>query len=250
MTELIRAVFTRPPAIRAEDDTGDGRPHLVGHFAVFDTWTEVDSWFEGHFMERISPGAFRKSMKERRSQIKVLYDHGFDPSLGQKPLGPISELKEDEIGGWYDVSLIDTDYNRDFIIPAASEPGLLGASFRFEVVKESWDRKTKSSEYNPAALPERTIKEVRLFELGPVTFPAYEAATAGVRSRADFDLWRNLDDEGRLELSRFIRATQRTPNGAASDTPPGAVEPTEEPPRHSEAITQAMRRQRLLTLRS
>jgi hypothetical protein len=31
-------------------------------------------------------------------------------------------------------------------------------------------------------LPERTIKELRLFEFGPVTFPAYQSATAGVRS--------------------------------------------------------------------
>jgi len=42
--------------------------------------------------------------------------------------------------------------------------------------------KPERSDYNPDALPERTIHEVELFEFGPVTFPAYAGATAGVRS--------------------------------------------------------------------
>jgi phage head maturation protease len=42
-----------------------------------------------------------------------------------------------------------------------------------------------TSSYNPDGLPERTVKEAQLFEISVVTFPAYEDATAGVRSLTD-----------------------------------------------------------------
>jgi hypothetical protein len=48
-------------------------------------------------------------------------------------------------------------------------------------VNESPDR----SDANPDGLPERTIKEAQVMEFGPVTFPAYAGATAGVRSLTD-----------------------------------------------------------------
>ena len=183
---LVRALLAPPPAeLRAKDDDGDGGlGTLAGHFAVFDEWTQIESWWEGRFLERIAPGAFKRTIKENRARIKVLYDHGMDPTLGNKPLGPIDVLKEDDKGARYEVPLIDTDYNRGFIVPAATA-GLLGASFRFSVVKEEWNEKPAKSKANPDRLPERSITDVDLYEFGPVTFPAYEGATAGMRSGTD-----------------------------------------------------------------
>jgi len=40
--------------------------------------------------------------------------------------------------------------------------------------------------HNPDAIPERTILQTQVFEFGPVTFPAYEGASAGVRSLTDW----------------------------------------------------------------
>jgi hypothetical protein len=63
-----------------------------------------------------------------------------------------------------------------------------GASFRFRVTREHVVQTSDASTYNPLALPERTIQEARVMEFGPCTFPAYQGATAGVRSLTDWYL--------------------------------------------------------------
>jgi HK97 family phage prohead protease len=176
---LFRGVL--PFEFSRSDSSGDG--HLVGHFAVFDQWTRISSFWEGDFMERIAPGAFKKTIKERADQIRVLFQHGRDPQIGDKPLGTIESLAEDDQGAAYDVKMFDTSYNRDLL------PGLearqYGASFRMQVMIDELDQEPDPSEENPQGIPERTIKEIKLYEFGPVTFPAYENATAGIRSLTD-----------------------------------------------------------------
>ncbi len=162
---------------------GVSAPVLHGHFAVFDTPTEIDSLYEGRFIEQIAPGAFRKTFKENRSQIRALFQHGFDPQVGDKPLGPIRELREDETGAWYEVELLDTDYNSE-LLPGL-RAGLYGASFRFRVIREDWDERPEASGDNPDGLPVRTIREAKVYEMGPVTFGAYPEATSMVRSLTD-----------------------------------------------------------------
>jgi hypothetical protein len=59
-------------------------------------------------------------------------------------------------------------------------------------VREEWDDKPTRTETNPKGLPERTINELKLYEAGPVTFPAYSATTAGIRAGASnaYEAWR------------------------------------------------------------
>lgn len=226
--DLIRGY--KPGLQLRSDEGGEAPPTLYGHFSIFNTWTEINSTYEGRFLERVAPGTFAKTMKESRAQIKVLYDHGADPQLGNKPLGPLTDLREDEEGGYYEVPLIDTSYNRDFVIPALNA-GLLGASFRFQVVRDEWNDKAERSEFNPNGLPERTIREVRLFELGPVTFGAYPEATAKVRSLTD-----HYHD---LRTSPFRAAPGHPePDDAATtttDAPPNEA-PTGRTPAEREAL--------------
>lgn len=186
-------------AATTDGDAGDGRT-LFGHFSVFNTWYEVNSMWEGNFLERIAPGSFTQTIADRGGQVKALYDHGHDPQIGNKPLGAFKELSEDDTGGYYEIGLIETSYNNDFVIPA-SRAGLLGSSFRFTVNAESWVDTPKASKDNPRALPERTITGVDLFELGPVTFPANPEATAALRSTTDDFFERLLHDP--LFVSRF-----------------------------------------------
>lgn len=160
---------------------------LVGYAAVFNEWTEINSW-EGRFRERIDPKAFDKTLKERGDKIKVLFNHGFDPQIGDKPLGKPRVMKPDQRGLWTETPLDDTSYNND--IKASLGSGALdGMSFRFSVTREEWN------DDEDLDMPERIIKELRLYEFGPVTFPAYEATTAGVRARPAYEAWRQTHEQ-------------------------------------------------------
>jgi HK97 family phage prohead protease len=214
---LFRAVF---PGVAVEDRAGDGdgMPVLRGHFAVFNQWTEINSVFEGHFLERVSPGAFAKTFKENRDNMRVLFQHGRDPQIGDKPLGMIDDVSEDDTGARYSVPLFDTSYNRD-LVPGL-RAGAYGASFRFRVTREAFNRTPEASEFNPDSLPERTIQEASVSEFGPVTFPAYAGATAGVRSLTDEFLIQAFTREPQRlrELMQHMQGPAQAPLDDAGST--------------------------------
>lgn len=197
--DIVRAL--RPaPEIRANSDNGDVRT-MVGHFSVFDTWYEVNSIFEGHFLERTAPGAFRETMAEDRQGVKVTFNHGYDV-LGDQVLGDIADMREDAAGAYYEVPLFRSVPD---LIVEGLEAGVYGSSFRFRVTGEEWDDEPGESDDNPKGLPERTITKVRLMEFGPVTFPANPDATAGVRSLTD-DYYERLRDRSPTQFEAACRA--------------------------------------------
>jgi|SRR5215471_6302454 len=187
--QLVEEFRARPVGyeLRDGDQVGGSRmPTLVGHLAVFNEWAEVRSRNEGHFMERLSPRAFTKTIKENLTQMRCLFQHGQDPQFGEKPLGPIKSVRSTDVGVEYEVPLLDTSYNRDLITMLRSDPPVLGSSFRFAVIDDDVDARPRRSAHNPKGIPERTIRELRMSEFGPVTFPAYKGTTSSLRSITDW----------------------------------------------------------------
>jgi HK97 family phage prohead protease len=205
--DLVRALPARPE-FRDETADGDGLGTMAGHFSVFNTWYQVDSLWEGTFLERVAPGAFAETIEQDRAGMRVLFDHGYDPQIGNKVLGPIESLAEDKTGPAYEVPLFDTSYNRD-LLPGL-RAGVYGSSFRFRVLGEEWDDEPKTSKANPKGMPERTITRATVMEFGPVTFPANPAATAGMRSLTDqfYDRLRARDTQA---YDAAVRAAGITP---------------------------------------
>lgn len=178
ISNLLRAYCADDAAeYRASED---GPDILSGHFATFDDWTVINSRYEGHFLERIAPGAFDDTIRGR--SIPVLFQHGSDPTVGEKPLGDIVSLRSDARGMAYEVALYDSGYVNE--LKPAFRSGM-GASFKFSVVDEEWVTPSRAADHNPDRLPERTLTNVHLYEFGPVVFPAYANATAGMRSVTD-----------------------------------------------------------------
>lgn len=214
---LVRAVLPGLE-VRAKGDEGK-MPTLHGYFLRFNEDTEIDSLFEGRFIERIAPGAAKKTLEESGDAVRILYNHGHDPSIGEKPL-TAPNLREDEQGVYYEGELFDTSYNRD-LIPAL-EAGQLGASFKFRVIQESINEEPERSEANPDGIPERTITELKLYEGGPVTFPAYDGATAGLRSRTGEDVlarWVERNPEHVKGLLARTELEAEPPETALQDEP-------------------------------
>ena len=195
MSEAPRDDLVRSAPFALERADGDDGLTLTGHGAVFNEWTTIDSW-EGRFRERIAPGAFRKTLQENGNRVRLQFDHGQHPLIGSLPIGSIRKLKEDSRGLYVEARLADNWLVQP--VREAIETGSIdGMSFRFSVVAEKWANQDSD-------LPERTITEVRLMELGPVVWPAYDGTDVGVRS---LELARSLmaaDDDTRREIATIL----------------------------------------------
>jgi phage head maturation protease len=225
---LIRAVM---PGVEYRDapSEGDAGPVLFGHFARFNEWTEIRSAWEGNFMERFVPRAFTKTLKDRAP--KVLFQHGQDPEVGDKPIAAINNVREDGEGAFYEARLFD---GLPPLVMDGLRAGQYGASFRFSVVREEINDDPGTSDHNPMGLPERTVKEAKVAEFGPVTFPAYGGATAGVRSLTDEFLlgaMRADPEKAREMLERALSLKDITPT--VSEEEP--VEAQQDAPAESDA---------------
>jgi phage head maturation protease len=107
---------------------------------------------------------------------RVLLEHGND-AIGNRPLGPPDVLREDGEGAYFEVPLVDGVPEQ---VVSALRADLYGASFRFRVMREEVVDEPGRSAHNPDNLQERTLREVKVMEFGPVAFPAYAEATAKV----------------------------------------------------------------------
>lgn len=180
--DVVRAIDSAPE-LRAEGPSDGNLGTVVIRFSTFNTWYEVCSMWEGDFLERTAPGAFAQTIADDATSMRCLFDHGYDPTIGNKVLGPITSLSEDAKSPVGEVSLFDTSYNRD-LLPGL-KAGVYGSSMRMRVTSDQWDNEPKPSKYNPKGMPERTITGAKVMEFGPVTFPANPDSTAGMRSLTD-----------------------------------------------------------------
>lgn len=180
--DVVRAQPAATATVLREDP-GAAMPRMIVRFSRFGEWYEVNSMWEGHFLERVKSGSFKRTIRNNGDQVRVLFNHGHDFSIGDKVLGPSENLREETDSPVGEVPLFDTSYNRD-LLPGI-RAGVYGSSFRMRVLQDEM-AEPGSSKWedtgNPewSGLPQRTITEIRLFEYGPVTWPANPGATAGI----------------------------------------------------------------------
>ena len=234
------------------EETSSGLGTLEVNFSKYNEWYRIDSFWEGSFIERVAPGSFKKTLNERGDQTKILFNHGMDPTTGDKVLAMPEEYGDRKESPFLAGSLFDTSYNRD-LLPGL-RAGAYGSSFMFEVLGESWENEPDKSEYNPDGLPERTITEVRLFEAGPVTWPANPGATAGMRCGTDWygEQVRGHDGARYEDFVRSFEAFRKLNNlitpGADQAQRANTVPPTPDPGRHVTGMSASARARRLFTL--
>ena len=149
----------------------EGEPvKIKGHAAVFDKLSDPIMGFR----EKIAPGAFRKSIR-RKADVRALWNHNPDYVLGRTKSGTL-RLKEDDIGLAIEIQPPDTQWAND-LVTTIERGDVDQMSFGFVVVKEEWTEDHKKKE------TVRTLEEVDLFDVSPVTFPAYPQTDVAVRAR-------------------------------------------------------------------
>lgn len=182
---------------RAKKDDGT-LGMLRGYFVTWAERAEIDSPFEGHFIEQFERGAFKKTFSEQGDAMRMLIDHGADPQQGKRPIaGKFTELGENGRGATYEAPLLDTAFNRE-LLPGL-EAGLYGASMRFRIIRAEEDINPGRSADNPDGIPVRTIKEAQVREVSVTAFPVYKDTSAEISIRCITDqvmITRALQDEG------------------------------------------------------
>ena len=188
---------------------GDELPKIEGYAAVFNKDSE-----DMGFIERIAPGAFKKALKT--SDVRALFNHDSNIILGRASAGTL-ELKEDKKGLFMSVTPPDTQLVRDMVLSPIERGDITQQSFGFIV--EEGGAKWKEVE---GETPIRTITEVKeLFDVSPVTYPAYPDTAVALRSLESIkkdvatdaqDLATKAQDEARnLEID--IIKLERTAGG-------------------------------------
>ena len=147
--------------------TVDDGSTLVGHAAVFNTVIDL-----GYFREQILPGAFKKTLADN-ADVRALFNHDPNIILGRTKSGTL-KLREDDTGLLSEISMPDTTHGHD-LMASVKRGDIDQMSFAFQAVQEKWD---ETDENNPI----RTITEARLFDVSPVTYPAYPTTDVSARS--------------------------------------------------------------------
>ncbi len=152
--------------VRVDEDSRT----LSGYAAVFEKLS-VDLW---GFKEKIRAGAFAQSIAD--DIVKALWNHNTDHPLGSTKNDTL-RLEERGKGLWFELDLDDTTWGQD-AHKAIRRGDVDAMSFGFRTRKDEWD---KSDEKNPI----RTLVDVQLLEVSPVSFPAYPATSVQARAMAD-----------------------------------------------------------------
>ncbi|RVO55149.1 HK97 family phage prohead protease [Sinorhizobium meliloti] len=162
MTDIEKRGGFHGVEARADDE----KRTLVGYAAVFNSDTTIGDYF----VERIAPGAFADTING--GDIRALVDHDPGRVVGRTKSGTL-RLVEDSKGLRAEIDVPDTSDGRD-LWTLVERGDISGMSFGFRVTKQEWDES--------GDIPVRTIREIELFEVSAVAFPAYDDTSIGVRS--------------------------------------------------------------------
>jgi HK97 family phage prohead protease len=141
---------------------------LTGYAAVFNSLS-VDL---GNFHERVLPGAFTETIHQ--DDIRALWNGNPNYVLGRKKNGTL-RLSEDSKGLAVEIKLPDTILGKA-IIELVHRGDVDQMAFGFATLKEQWIREEGKRI--------RELQKLKLFEVGPATFPIYPQTNLAVAQRS------------------------------------------------------------------
>lgn len=169
---------------------------IEGYFAVFNSNYEIGPGMS----ESVAPGAFKNTLS---GDIRALVNHDSTLVLGRNTAKTL-ELSEDERGLWGRIRINPNDSDAVNLYERVKRGDVSQCSFGFDILDEE-------TEFREDGGVHWTIKEVKLYEVSCVTFPAYESTNIDARSKQRDDILKRKTEEWRIKMKeRLNHGTQST----------------------------------------
>jgi HK97 family phage prohead protease len=121
-------------------------------------------------VERINKRAFTRAITEAHD-VRGLFNHDPDNLLGRTSSGTL-RLSVDSRGLRYSISYDPLDPDHQRVARKLQRGDLTGSSFAFQATDEAW--------HHDGQREVREVLDAQLYDVGPVSMPAYGATSAGM----------------------------------------------------------------------
>ena len=160
--------------LRVVDSISDEstEPAIDGYASVFDSWSE-ELGGNQPFRERVVKGAFEETIQN--DDIRALFNHDPNYVLGRNKAGTLT-LEEDDKGLHVRITPPDTQWAKDLLV-SIKRGDITQMSFGFTVILDRWNYEDNTDV--------RELLKVKLYDVSPVTLPAYTQTECGIRSAYD-----------------------------------------------------------------
>lgn len=199
---LERRTITNPIEFREEGD----RIVAVGLGVVYNKRSQN----LGGFVETVRPGSAKKTVLE--ADVRAAFNHDPNLLLGRKGAGTL-RLEETDEGVRYEIDLPNTTVGRD-VAELLRRGDIIGSSMGFRAIADEWGE-------TEDGFPLRTLTEIALRDIGPVTFPAYtdtDATLESLAAKRSLDL---VEVRAAAEQGRLIEIIRGTPSETIADETDG-----------------------------
>ncbi len=170
-------------------ESEEGR-YIEGYFSVFNSTYEL---WQGA-TESVAPGAFSNTLG---GDIRALIDHETRLVLGRNKAETL-ELREDSHGLWGRIKVNPNDQDAVNLYERVKRGDVDQCSFGFEIIKED-------TEFREDGSVHWTIREVKLYEVSVVTFPAYEDTSVSARKKDFEEIQKRKTEKWRLDMKNRLK---------------------------------------------
>jgi uncharacterized protein len=171
---MIERRFAKGAEVRA---TGSAeKPGITGYAAVFNQEYVLYDSPTLRIVETIAPGTFSRTVDEKQD-VRCLLNHDANNLLGRTANSTL-RLAEDTHGLRFDNDLDPRTTIAQNVRCFVDRKDITCCSFSFQVTEQE----RVEEELDGKLTIRRTIKKVDTFDVGPVTFPAYEGTDVKARA--------------------------------------------------------------------
>ena len=188
MSRTNRQMRTASTEFKTRDDSGNLA--IEGYFAVFNSNYEIDKGRS----ESIAEGAFDNTISD---DIRALINHDTTLVLGRTKAGTL-QLRTDSHGLWGHIDINPNDIDAMNLYNRVQRGDVDQCSFGFDILNEETDFREDGTVH-------WTIKEVKLYEVSPCTFPAYEETNIAARSQERTQLIKRRNEAWKEQMLKKLK---------------------------------------------